>query len=623
MPVANVALEVTNLDFEGIKTNLKNYLKSKDTFADFDFDHSNLSVLMDVMAYNSFYNAFYINQLANESFLESAQLRNNVVAKAKGIGYVPRSTTAPTATIRLQITPATPTAEALIVEEYTEFSAAVTGVDYFFVTTDTATVAQDRNGNYIVDIEVKEGTQVEHRYVVDKKNPDQRFLLKNTTADISTLDVVVQNSQTDLTVEEFKRADNLVELTGDSKVYFIDEVEDGLYEVTFGNGVLGKPIQDKNVVILDYIATQGDLGNGALTFVPTGKVAGSENVTVTTLVAANGGKPRESVEEIKFNAPKYFATQGRLVTTEDYLAMTRNLVPNLDSLTGWGGEDNVPRRYGEVFISVKPVNRAFYSELEKENIRRQLTERNLVTVRVRIVDPDYTFIEVVSDIYYDPRATKMTSDQLKQFIHDRIKNFSKTELLKFNRDFRYSMLVGLMDNMDPSVRNNLTSLRLRKSFIPSIVRENNFTLYYNNDLYRPNPTYSGTLTSSYFSHANPSGAEIADCQLDDNDGILRVVQFDAQTNVTSVVQANIGTVGYGGGNVVFQGFRPLSWTGDKVDVFCRPKIQDIKPLREQILAILDEDIKLEMTTIVDREGLDPTSNTATVTSSEAYTGDTT
>ena len=182
------------------------------------------------------------------------------------------------------------------------------------------------------------------------------------------------------------------------------------------------------------------------------------------------------------------------------------------------------------------------------------------------------------------------------------------------------MLVGLMDNLDPAIRNNLTNLRLRKSFIPSVVRENNFTLYYNNDLYRPNPTYSGTLTSSYFSHANPSGAEIADCQLDDNDGILRVVQYDAQSNVTSIVQSNIGTVGYGGGNVVFQGFRPLSWTGDKVDVFCRPKIQDIKPLREQILAILDEDIKLTMFTVVDREGSDPTSNTQTVTSSEAYTG---
>ena len=620
MPVANVALEVTNLDFDGIKTNLKNYLKSKDTFADFDFDHSNLSVLMDVLAYNSFYNAFYINQLANESFLESAQLRNNVVAKAKGIGYTPRSTTAPTATLTLQITPATPTAEALIIEEYTEFASQVTGVDYFFVTTDTYTVNQDRHGNYIIDVEVKEGTRVEHRYVVDKKNPDQRFLIKNRTADVSTLDVVVQRSQTDLVVKEFKLADNLVELTGDDNVYFLDEVEEGLFEVTFGNGVLGSPVADGNVVILDYISTQGEKGNGALVFTPTGRVAGSENVTITTQVSANGGKPRETIEEIKFNAPKYFATQGRLVTVEDYLAMTRNMVPNLDSLTGWGGEDNVPKRYGEVFISVKPVNRAFYSELEKENIRRQLTERNLVTVRVRVVDPDYTFIEITSDIYYDPRATKLTSDQLKAFVHSQLKNFSKTELLKFNRDFRYSMLVGLMDNLDPAIRNNLTNLRLRKSFIPSIVRENNFTLYYNNDLYRPNPTYSGTLTSSYFSHANPSGAEIADCQLDDNEGILRVVQYDAQSNVTSIVQSNIGTVGYGGGDVVFQGFRPLSWTGDKVDVFCRPKIQDIKPLREQILAILDEDIKLTMFTIVDREGSDPTSNTQTVTSSEAYSG---
>ena len=620
MPVANVALEVTNLDFDGIKTNLKNYLKSKDTFADFDFDHSNLSVLMDVLAYNSFYNAFYINQLANESFLESAQLRNNVVAKAKGIGYTPRSTTAPTATLTLQITPATPTAEALIIEEYTEFASQVTGVDYFFVTTDTYTVNQDRNGNYIIDVEVKEGTRVEHRYVVDKKNPDQRFLIKNRTADVSTLDVVVQRSQTDLVVKEFKLADNLVELTGDDNVYFLDEVEEGLFEVTFGNGVLGSPVADGNVVILDYISTQGEKGNGALVFTPTGRVAGSENVTITTQVSANGGKPRETIEEIKFNAPKYFATQGRLVTVEDYLAMTRNMVPNLDSLTGWGGEDNVPKRYGEVFISVKPVNRAFYSELEKENIRRQLTERNLVTVRVRVVDPDYTFIEITSDIYYDPRATKLTSDQLKAFVHSQLKHFSKTELLKFNRDFRYSMLVGLMDNLDPAIRNNLTNLRLRKSFIPSIVRENNFTLYYNNDLYRPNPTYSGTLTSSYFSHANPSGAEIADCQLDDNEGILRVVQYDAQSNVTSIVQSNIGTVGYGGGDVVFQGFRPLSWTGDKVDVFCRPKIQDIKPLREQILAILDEDIKLTMFTVVDREGADPTSNTQTVTSSEAYSG---
>ena len=619
----NTALQVSDLDFDNIKSNLMQFIKSKNQFADFDFEGSNLSLMADMLAYNTFYNAYYVNQLANESFLQSAQLRNNVVSKAKAIGYTPRSTIAPMAIVNIQIIPDTPTAEPLILEEYTEFQTQVNGDTYFFVTTDAVTVKPNRTGDYFANnVELREGTPIRHSYVNDETNPDQQFLVKNITADTTTLDVVVQSSQLDETATTWYLANNVTEIFGTSNVYYLDEIDGGRFEVTFGNGTLGRRIEDGNVILLDYISTNGEAANKAFDFVPTGLVAGQSEAIITTVQAASGGKPRETVAEVKYNAPKYFSAQGRCVTLEDYLAYTRVLVQNLDSLTGWGGEDNDPPRYGDVFIAVKPQNRAFYSYVEKQNIRMQLAERNLVAIRINVIDPDYTFIELTIDIYYKPDATPTPQEIVAQNVANYIKNFSKSELLTFDRVFRYSSLIADIDKNDISIRNNLTSVRLRKTFIPSIVSENNLDLKTNNPLYLPNESYVGTLTSTKFSHENDAGSEVANCQFEDLhlgntvQGRLRVIHVDKNTLAKTIVKSNVGKVHYDTGKIEIQGFRPLSFDNDKLDVFVRPAINDITPVRDQILAILDEDIKITMHTVVDRDGNDPTRNTATVSSAQ-------
>ena len=619
----NTALQVSDLDFDNIKSNLMQFVKSKNQFADFDFEGSNLSLMADMLAYNTFYNAYYVNQLSNESFLQSAQLRNNVVSKAKAIGYTPRSAVAPMAVINVQIIPDTPTADPLILEEYTEFSTTVNGESYFYVTTETITVKPSRTGDYFANnIEIREGTPIRHSYINDETNPDQQFLVKNITADVNTLDVVIQSSQLDDTSSTWHIANNVTELFGTSNVYYLDEIDGARYEVTFGNGTLGRKIEDGNVVLFDYISTNGEASNKAFDFVPTGTIGGQSEAIITTVQASSGGKPREAVAEIKYNAPKYFAAQGRCVTLQDYLAYTRVLVPNLDSLTGWGGEDNDPPKYGDVYIAVKPQNRAFYSYVEKTNIRLQLTERNLVAIRINVIDPDYTFVELTIDMYYNPDATPTPQEIIAQNVATYIKNFSKGELLTFDRIFRYSSLIAEIDGQDLSIRNNLTSVRLRKTFIPSIVSENNLDLKTNNTLYLPNQSYVGTLTSTKFSHENDAGSEVANCQFEDLhlentvQGRLRVIYVDPNSLEKTIVKSNVGKVHYDSGKIEIQGFSPLSFDNDKLDVFVRPAINDITPVRDQILAILDEDIKITMHAVVDRDGNDPTRNTSTVSSSQ-------
>ena len=619
----NTALQVSELDFDGIKTNLINFIKSKNQFADFDFEGSNLNLMADILAYNTFYNSYYVNQLANESFLESAQLRNNVVSKAKTLGYTPRSAIAPMAIVNLLITPDTPTAAPLVIDEYTEFVTEVNGEEYFFVTTEAKTVKPNRQGDYLAEnVELREGTPIRHSYINDDTKPDQRFLVRNVTADVTTLDVVLQSSQADQTSTVWSIANNVTEIFPTTNCYFLDEVDNGRFEVTFGNGTLGRRIEDGNVVLLDYISTNGEAANKAFVFTPTGRVAGQTECTVTTVQAASGGKAKETISEIKFNAPKYFAAQGRLVTLEDYLTYTRVLVPNLDSLTGWGGEDNDPRRYGEVFIAVKPQNRAFYSFIEKQDIQRKLKERNLVAIRIKVQDPDSTFLELTIDLYYNPEYTPLPQETLSARIADYIKGFSKDSLLLFEKDFRYSQLVAQIDTLDRSIRNNLTAVRLRKSFIPSIVSENNLTLKTNNNFYLPNDSYIGTLTSSMFSHRNDAGAEVANCTFEDVHfegsltGRLRIVQEDLTTNVKTIVQSNAGNIVYNEGKIEILGFNPLSYDNDKLDIFVRPAINDITPVRDQILAILDEDIKITMHAVYTRDGNDATRELQSVSSAQ-------
>jgi len=619
----NTALQVSELDFDGIKGNIINFIKSKNQFADFDFEGSNLNLMADIMAYNTFYNSYYVNQLANESFLQSAQLRNNVVSKAKAIGYTPRSAVAPMAIVDLLITPDIPTAAPLVIEEYTEFTTKVNEQEYFFVTTEAITVKPNRQGDYLAEgVELREGTPIRHTYVNDETDADQKFLVKNPSADVGTLDVVVQSSQSDDTSVVWSKANNVTEIFPTTNCYFLDEVDEGRFEVSFGNGSLGRKIQDGNVILLDYISTQGEGANKAFDFVPTGRVAGQLQCEVTTVQAASGGKARETISEIKFNAPKYFAAQGRLVTLEDYLTYTRALVTNLDSIAGWGGEDNDPKRYGEVFISVKPMNRAFYSNVEKKSIARQLKERNLVTVRINVIDPDYTFIELNIDVYYNPEFTPLPQETLAANIATYIKGFSKDTLLLFEKNFRFSNLISEIDKIDKSIRNNLTAVRMRKSFIPSIVSENNLILKTNNNFYLPNDSYIGTLTSSMFTHNNDAGSEVANCQFEDihfegsTTGRLRIIQVNSLTQVKTVVQSNAGRVYYNEGKIEILGFNPLSYDNDKLDIFIRPAINDITPVRDQILAILDEDIKITMHGVVDRDGNDSTRNLSTVTSAQ-------
>jgi len=603
----NKKLEVTDLDFDSIKTNLKKFLRQQDQFTDYDFDGSTINTLLDVLAYNTHYNGVYANVLANEMFLDSADMRNSIVSHAKHVGYTPRSATAPYADVNLVVNNAT--GATLTASQGTTFTSTVEGVSYnYIVKEDTTTTPVD--GVYTFkNLELYEGTLVTNKYTVNTTDANQRFLIKNDMADTTTLLVKVQNSSTDTTTTTYALSTDLADVSSTSAIYFLEGAEDEQYEVVFGDGVLGKALSTGNIVSLIYIVTNGSDSNGASSFALSGNVGGFTDVSLTVNTNSVNGADPESPASIRFNAPKQFATQNRAVTAKDYESKVKTIYSNAKSVQVWGGEDNETPVYGRVYISINPVAGATLTEATKSDIINQLKDFNVASITPVIEDPETTFIQPTVTIRYDAKSTTNTAESIKSLVQTAITNFNTDSLQEFDQVFRHSKFIETINKADDSILSNITTLKLHKSFTATLTSSTTYTISFNNALYNPhsghNSDMGGILSSSSF---KVSGDTTNDYFLnDDGQGNIRLYYVAGGVNV--YINNTQGTIDYTTGKITLNSLH-ISEVGNvdgatstTIRLTVVPNSVDVVPVRNQVIEI-DE---TNTTVVVTADDYDTTS----------------
>jgi len=587
--MASNKLTVSDLDFTQIKSNLKTFLQTQSEFQDYDFEGSGFSILVDLLAYNTHYLSFNANMLANEMYLDSADVRKNIVSLAKMLGYTPTSAKSPVASVNILINNAS--GASITMAKGTAFTTTVDGTSYQFVTNASHTITSSNGVYQFSSISLYEGTLVNFNYTVDSSDPDQRFIIPSANADTSTLKVSVQNSVSDTTTNTYTKATGLTGLSDTSKVYFLQEGEEGKFEVTFGDGVLGKVLSDGNIVKLEYIVTNKTEANGASSFTLSGTIGGFTDVTLTTVSNAQGGAEPQTKDSIRFNAPLQYSRQDRAVTTSDYETLVQEIYPNAQSVSAWGGEDDETAQYGVVKIAIKPASGSTLTTATKESIKTQLQQYNVASVRPEIVDPETTTILLTSTVKYDEKATTKSADTLKSNVITTLTNYNTNTLQKFDGVFRYSKVSKSIDDTDTSILSNITTLRIRKTFTPTLASSTRYDIYFRNGLYNPHSGHKaaqgGILVSSGFKiTGDTSTVFYLD---DDGEGNVRRYSLSGATRVYA--NSTQGTINYTTGQITINSLNVASVENIRgssstvIELTVQPNSNDIVPVRDQILEI--------------------------------------
>lgn len=486
-------LRVTELDFDTIKNNLKSFLKQQSQFTDYDFEGSGLNVLLDVLAYNTHYNAYYLNMVANESFMDTALLRSSAVSHAKLLNYIPHSYNSPVAIVNLTVFTGTNTSGTMTVPAgYNFLSELIDGKSYNFVLNEDVTVTKTNDTYYFENLEIYEGQRVTYVFnYTQSSNPKQVFVLPDDGIDIRTIKVTVAPSSVSSTSTKYNRVTDILDVESTSEVFFLEENLAGKYQINFGNDVVGKKLPDGAVVTVNYVVTNGAAANKANNFLALQTINDSlgqtlSNFTVTPITAASGGAERESVDNIKFSAPAQFATQNRLVTFKDYETYILNNYPNIGSISVWGGEDNDPPVYGTVFIAMKPKNNYYISTNEKQRIIAEIIKpKAIVSTNCIIRDPEYLYLVLDNEVQYNPNKTTSSEESLKTIIKNSILNYSTTYLNKFGAKFVLSKVQEAIDNSQTaSILGSKTNIRVQKRFVPSLSETKTYIVNFNVPLHR-------------------------------------------------------------------------------------------------------------------------------------------
>ena len=587
-------MQITELDFDNIKSNLKTYMKGQSTFTDYDFEGSGLSVLLDVLAYNTHYNAFMANMAANEMFLDTAVKRNSVTSHAKTLGYTPTSVKAPVAYVDVTVNDAN--TASITMNAGHAFSTTISGTTYQFVNT-TARILQPTAGVYTYsNIPIYEGTWVTTKFTKDSTDADQRFIIPNANVDISTLSVTIQTSSSDTTLTTYTKANNLVEVKSTTSAFFIQETIDGEWEIYFGDGIVGKALTDGNIVILAYVVTNGDDANGANAFTSTSTIGGFSNISVATQTAAADGGAAEGLDAIKYNAPFSYAAQNRTVTAADYKAIIPQLYSNVKAIAVWGGEYNSPAVYGKVYISILPNTGTVLTTSTKSSIVNLLTDYNVVSVTPVVIDLETTKIIPTVNFKYDANATAKTKEALASLITTAINNYSTTSLEKFEQVFRYSPFTTLIDEADPAILSNITTIKMSKTFIPTLASALKYTISFSNKLYHPYDGYNkiltgvvagGILSSSGFTITGDANTYYLE---DDGSGLVNAYYISGTSKVY-LTSGSVGTIDYTTGDVVLTKIN-IGSVGNvdgaastAIRLTVQPASNDVVPVRNQILEI--------------------------------------
>ena len=570
-------IQVSELDFDQIKSNLKTYLRGQPEFTDYDFEGSGLSVLLDILAYNTHYNALYQNFTVNEMFLDSAGKRNSVVSRAKELGYTPYSATCSEAIIDLTITNPTLFPESLTLPKNASFTTTVDGVTYTFYTTDAITIPYDA-GYKFSDVTIKEGTPITFKYTVAS---GARYMVPNSNVDMKTLVVRVQESAQSTVFHTYTRADSILNVTGSDRAYFVKEIENQLYELKFGDGILGMELSNGNVVHLEYFVTNAGATNGAKQFTYTGPTLLNGGATVTLKNAAYKGADIESIASIKFNAPKAYTAQNRAVTAEDYQSLIYNKFPEAQTVSVWGGEDNIPPIYGKAFLCIKPKGGDILSPAQrKEIIHDILSTRNVVSITPELIDPEYINISLNVTVYYNDRDTARSVDELGSLVSSTILNYNETDLQKFDGVFRFSKLSRMIDASEPSIVNNITTLKLHVELKPKYNTSAQYIINIINPIYTENVSELAVVSTNFYikDSIDPHFLQ------DDGLGKMQLIRID-ETGAHNIANPSIGTVNYLLGYISIQRLNIVSFIGDMLEMVIKPQSNDVVSAFHQIARI--------------------------------------
>lgn len=577
-------LQVTELDFDDIKTNLKTFMKNQTEFSDYNFEGSGLTAIIDLLAYNTHYLAMNANLAINEAFLDTATLRSSVVSHAKSLGYTPRSARSPVA--YLDITLDNSTVPSATITKGTKFTTKLDGTTFGFVVNDDVTVVPINGVLRFSNLPVYEGSLVTSKYTVDAANADKKYIITDSRADTTTLRVSVQNSSSDSITTVYTLATDIVQVSATSKVYFLQETEDGKYEVYFGDNVVGFAPSDGNIIILEYIVTNKAASNGAKSFSGT-SVAGQTNLTISTIVIASGGADAESIQSIKYNAPLDYSSQGRAVTTSDYKTIVPKVYADAKSVQVWGGEDNDPPVYGQVYISIKTTSGAILTQAQKNSIARSLDRYNIASVRPTIVDPELTKIKLTISFKYDSNTTTKTASDLETLVRTTLSTYNSSDLEKFDGVFRYSKVSRLIDATDPSILSNITTVRITKTIVPTLNATQQYIVKFSNVLYHPhdghNAAQGGIVSTTGFTiTGDTTNTWYMD---DDGSGNLRIYYLTSGTTRTYQT-TSVGTINYSVGTLTISSLSIVSSANSSgIIITVVPNSNDIVPVRNQLIEI--------------------------------------
>jgi hypothetical protein len=593
----NTDLIVTGLDFDTIRSNLRNYISSKSEFSDYDFSDSALGTLLDLLAYNTYYNAFYTNMAVNESFIDTAQLYDSVVSHAKTLGYVPKSARGARANVQLIFTNsvANTTFRSIRVPKDTIFTTSVNGASYKFVTPQTYTITANSSNGFADYISIVEGEPLTHRFVYNRSS-NTSFVLPNEMVDTTSISVTVTsggNTQT------YKLGSDILSVNSSSKVYFVEADRQKKYKIAFGDGVLGTQPATSSIVSISYRVCNAGIPNGANTFTLTNTtIDGQTGITIVPIGRSSGGADIEDIESIRFNAPRMYETQNRCVTSEDYRRLLLDQNPDISAVNVWGGEDNDPPIYGKVFIAAKPKTGTLFSASRKDEIIAKLNKYNVQAIDVQIVDPTYLYIVPLVNARYNVSLTTKTPGELAAAIASRIVSFEQNYLSTFGNSFRFSRFLDYLDATDDAIQTTDAQIRLRKTFTPNLSGVNTYTLKFNNPIQRlgtkelisgvvRHPGY-GSITSSSFEYAGKTS------YFDDNGfGTLRIYYQSTAGRLGRVyTNYNAGTIDYDTGTITITNFVPSSFTGESISVIAAPLNPNITPVRNQIILISQSEVNV-------------------------------
>jgi hypothetical protein len=579
-------LNVTELDFADIKNNLKNFLKQQSEFNDYDFDGSGLNVLLDILAYNTHYNALNAHYSLNESFLDSAQIRGNVVTRAKLLGYTPRSVLSPRATVNIAVTAADSFSgtldTTLTLPRGTKLTTQITGDEFQYVVLETQTATLVGRTYTFNNVVIAEGDARELKYRVDNDIENQKFQLSDYDADTSTLRVRVQQNEESSGSDLYTKFETLRGVDSASKVYYLQENPSGYYEIYFGDGVTGFKPSNNNIVTIEYVTTKGVESNGANGFSLVDSLLAGATQTVTLVSAASGGAEAETMESIRFNAPLTFIAQNRAVTSDDYASIIKKEFSNIDSISTWGGEDNDPPDYGKVYIAIKPLLAETLTTAEKTDITGAILKgKNVVSITPEIVDPNFTYLELDVNFKYNPNLTDRSSVELQSVVRDTIKDYNFNNLNKFDGVFRHSQLTRAIDSADPSILNTIVRPRMFQNITPLNNANNNFSLTFSSPFYQSGVSTDFVLTSTAFKINNIDHFFGDEPIVGSTNRKVIVYKVVNDTNVTVINEA--GIIDVLKGTIILNSFRPD--TTDKIKITVIPNSLDLAPKRDQLLSI--------------------------------------